>query len=362
MKTENNTRNGSALLTVLGIVAVVSVVCGMLGVTANNQTRASQITREMLKARMIAESGLNKAYNAVKENFVLAKSYHLTEAYGGGTYTVRAVSLPNAGFNRSQLFSEGVYGLGKVVVAADLENYPQVLAGTGTGNNYLMPFDIQAGGTMDFKGDFHAEITQAHANGNATVSGSVSIDGAIVSSAGTVTWKNKPDGVTLRPNQPAQVIYPDDLAAAIDALKSYAIDNGAVYATGSDIPDSPPGGVAYCTGPDTGWSGNGTGCFIFGGTFATKHLDLTSVNNYPVLVVLSPNSLGLNAGTMLRGAVLLPTSSLNFNGNAEIDGPLLVGQNITGNGTADLYAGNGQQFMTPPKLNSADKVVITAWH
>jgi hypothetical protein len=35
---------------------------------------------------------------------------------------------------------------------------------------------------------------------------------------------------------------------------------------------------------------------------------------------------------------------------------------MTGNGTADLHAGDGQGFTLPPTGTVADNVVVTAWH
>ena len=365
MKARVNGRAGSALLTVLGIVAVVSIVCAMLGASAVTQTRSSQITRDMLKARMIAESGLNKAYNAIKGDFALAQGYQLAESFGGGAYTVRAVPLTGVSANRAQLFAEGTCGLGKVVVAADLENRHKVEAVGGGGSDYYpLNYDLLVGGTMKLSGNFNADVTKIHSNGAADMGGSANLgpDQVVVSSSGTAAWKKQPSNVTLQSNKPAQEIFPGPLATAIERLKAYAQAHGAVYANAASIPASPPGGIAYCTGSDAGWSGDGTGCFIFEGMFSGKHLNVESVNGHPSLIVLSPSSLQLNAGTVLHGAVLLPNSSLKFNGHAEISGPLLVGQTLTGLGTADLYAGDGQGFNLPPQQKAVDSVVITAWH
>ncbi len=362
MKKSDSTRQeGAAMVTVLGIVAVVSIVCGMLSTSASRQARSSQITREMLRARMVAESGLNKAYCAVKSDFSLAQSYSQTETFDGGTYTVKSSMLGGADGNRAQLVSVGVYGLGRSVVSADLENRPKT-EGVITNDYYSLAYDLLVGGVLTLKGNFNAEVTAIHANGNADLSGSASVEGDTVSSSGTVTWKKAPENVTLLSDQPAQEIFTEALATALNALKAYAEANGAVYATGADIPASPPGGVAYCTGSDSGWSGVGTGCFIFAGDFSTKHMTVASVDGYPALVVLSANSVQFNAGTEIHGAVILPTSSLKFNGHASIYGPLLVGQGATGNGTADLYAGNGQGFSLPPQAEVTDRLVITAWH
>lgn len=364
MKTRSNSRNGSALLTVLGIVAVVAVVCGMLGVTALTQTRSTQITRDMLRARMIAESGMNKAYNTVKGNYALVNGYQLNESFNGGTYKVHSVTLPGTDVNRAQFFAEGTYGLGKVVMSADLEN--RALR-TGEDDNFFpLDCDLLVGGTLTLSGNFNSDVTRIHSNGSSEMKGSANLSGAqvTVSSAGTAAWKNHKitDNVTLLSNEPARVIYPPALQAAIEALIDCAEQNNAVYANAASIPFEPPGGVAYCTGSDAGWSGDGTGCFIFAGTYGNKHIAVNSVNGYPALVVLSPSSIQFNAGTVIHGALILPNSSLKFNGHAAIYGPMLIGQSMVGNGTADLYAGGGQGFSLPPTQQSADYVVITAWH
>ena len=366
MKMNLGKRNGSALLTALGIVAVVSVVCGMLGVTAMTQTRSAQITREMLKARMIAESGLNKAYHAVKENFSLVNGYQLNESFAGGAYKVRAVPLAGGvDVNRAQLFAEGTYGLGNVVVAADLENRTRAVTdGDGSGDFFNLIYDLLVGGSMDLKGNFNASVTAIHANGNAAITGSANVDAKTVSSAKTVTWK-KPDGtVTLLSNQTPKEILTLALMDAINSFKAFAEKNNAVYASGGQVPQSPPGGVAYCTGSSDGWNGQGTGCFIFEGdvSFQGSSMNVSSVSGYPALIVLSASDVKFNAGTEIHGAILLPNASLKINGHAAVYGPVLVGQTMTGNGTADFYAGDGQGFNLPPKESLTDNVVITAWH
>lgn len=360
-------RRGVALLTVLGIVAVVSTVCGMLSVMARQQARSSQIAREMLRARMIAESGLNRAYHEIRQDFRRAANYRLQAAFGGGEYTVQAVALPGASANRAQLRAVGVNGLGRSVVAIDLENRPRTVntGGGGQGDFFALPFDLLLGGDLNLRGNFHAGVEDIHANGSGDLGGSASMgQGPItISASGTLEWKRMPSNVTLRPKQSARQIFTPQLEAAINRLIQHAIAHGAVYATGAQVPHSPPGGVAYITGSDAGWSQRGTGTFIFAGAFDSKHLNITAVNNFPALIVLSPSDVHFNAGAVIRGAVLLPRGSLRFNGHAVIHGPLLVGQGIRGNGTADLYAGSAQGFNLPSQtVTQQDNVVITAWH
>jgi len=360
-------KNGSAVLVMLGVISIVMIVCGMLGFSATQQMRATQITREMLKARLIAESGLNKAYNAVKENFDAVAGYQESNvAFGGGTYTVKTADFFTAdGTQRARLVSEGVCGIGRSVVSADLENRPKVLTNEdGTGNYFDLVHDLLVGGILELKGKFHASVATIHANGDIVLTGSSKTDAVTISSTGTITWKKSDGTETKLEGQKAVEIYSAALQAAINRFIAHAIKHGAVYARGADIPESPPGGVAVCTGSSKGWSKTGTGTFIFLGDVSLQGsgLAITSLNGYPALIVLSASDVHINAGTVIHGAVIMPLASIKINGHAEIYGPLLIGQGMTGNGTADLYAEGGQGFALPPDETVTDNVVITAWH
>lgn len=371
MNMKNNQRRGSALLVVLGIILVISIASGALSYSATQQMHAAKVTRETLKARLIAESGLNKAFLAVKNDFSLAATYTDEAAFDDGSFSVRAVPLlaadGSALANRAQLVSQGECGIGRSVVTIDLENRPVTMTGGGDVDGYFgLPYDLLVGGEMDLKGNFNAFVTLIHANGKATIKGSAYTDAKVVSSASTVTWKKTDGTVQLKPYQPSVTVCPEALTAAINSLIAYAVENGAVYADGDDIPEAPPGGVAYCTGSDVRWSGEGgTGCFIFAGDVAAQgggHWTVTSVSGFPAIIVLGAGEVHINANTIIHGAVLLPNGSIKFNGNAAIYGPILTGQGMTGVGTADLYAGDGQGFNLPPDETTTDRLVITAWH
>lgn len=175
-------QKGSAILTVLGIVSIVSIVCGFLGFAATQQMHASKITREMLKARLIAESGLNKAYHTVKKDFSKVSSCSETATFGDGTYKVTSATSVGGNANRAQLVSEGVCGLGRAVVSADIENRPKTTSDGNTADDYFnLLFDLLVGGTLDLKGNFYANVNAIHANGNASISGSAYADSKTVS-------------------------------------------------------------------------------------------------------------------------------------------------------------------------------------
>lgn len=360
---------GSALIIVLGIIVVVTITAGAMSYTAGQQMHAAKITREMLKARLIAESGLNKAYNTVKGDFSKIGGCAQSGTLGEGTYVVRVVSELAGNPNRAQLVSEGRCGIGRAVVSVDLENIPLRTAEEGAGDGFFpLPFDLLVGGDLLLNGDIRALFDAIFSNGFLTVGGSSFLDVTKLSSAKQVTITNpkKVSGpYTIQENCPPQAISPEALTAAIDAFKAYAQANDAVYDSAADIPLAPPGGVAYCTGGSDGWSKKGTGCFIFEGevAFQGSGVDLQSVNGYPALIVLSASEVKFNSDAVIHGAIILPNASFKVNGHAEIHGAILVGQGMGGNGTADLYPGDdGQGFNLPDQESVTDNVIITAWH
>ena len=68
----------------------------------------------------------------------------------------------------------------------------------------VLTFDLLVGGTLDMKGNFKAEVTAIHANGNATISGSAETDAKTVSSAGTVTSFDASPSRAASPSTPSR--------------------------------------------------------------------------------------------------------------------------------------------------------------
>ncbi len=358
MHTRNDRQKGSAIVTVLGVISVVVIMCGLLGFTAAQQMRNSQVTRDLLKARVIAESGINAAYHAVKTDFAKAKGYSAQAAFGDGTYAVRSVPLANDGGGTRALFvSQGLCGLGRSVVSADLTNRNK------NGSGYLdLGYDILAGSTLTMSGYLGAGLTKIHANGTLKKSGPYACVGTTATSTGLVTWDSAV-GLTLLSYQPAVPVFTDALKKAIDALIAEAVKNGAVYATSAAIPAAPPGGVAYCTETlAKNWIRTGTGCFIFAGTvdLGGKGVNIASANGYPALIVTSASEFKSTQVSVFHGAVLIPNGKLTLSNNNSIYGPVVVGQAMTCSGAA-VYAGdNGLGFNVPG--GGPDNVVVSAWH
>lgn len=363
---KGHSRSGAAIITVLGLVSLICMAGGYMAYTASQEMHTSRVLRESLRAKMIAESGLNTAYQLLKNDFSKASGLRLENEFATGKYVVTSVPDPNNN-RRYQLISNGTCGtFGKFKVSADVENRPLITSNPGSDDLYfVLEYDVLVGGLLDFSADFKAFVDKIHSNGNMFLQKGGNINVLILSSAGTIDIHKFDGTATVSPNQPEVEVNAAELTAAINALKAYAEKNGAKYTDGSQIPDSPPGGIAWCTGDSSGWSGSGTGCFIFDGDVALQGgggRTLTSVNDYPALIILGRGQVKLNSKTVIIGAILIPNGSLHLNGGAQIYGPLLVGQALTSNGTADLFSGNGQGFALPPDETTIDNVVITAWH
>lgn len=355
-------KNGTAIITVLGLITLICIVSGYIAYTASQEMHMSRVLRECLKSKMIAESGLNKAYSIIKTNFTLANGLNIQESFGNGIYKV--TSTPDeTNPNRFKLISLGTYGeFGKYKVSADVENRQRYTSQNPQDPFFNLTFDLLGLGDISISGNFGADVNSIHGNGNIRVNGAIALDTLTITSGGTVTLRRDIPGVTIQSGVPI-VPNPPNLYTAINELITFAIQNGEVYQNGERPSANPIGGIAVCLGtPPANWTG-GTGCYIFlgGGRTVFNGITINNVNGYPSLVFLNASEVCLTGNVTLNGAVLLPASSLSFNGNSAVYGPLVVGATISGNGTANLYSGTfGQGFNRPPLVS--DNVVISAWH
>ncbi|MFO7937861.1 MAG: hypothetical protein R6V06_09695 [Kiritimatiellia bacterium] len=364
--------NGSVLLVTIGITTIISMTLAFLHVMAKQQIHSTIRTKDSLKARMIAESGLNFAYNMIRNDFDQLRDFTIKSQFDDGNYTVIAKTFSDNLVNRAQLASVGTCGSGKSTVAADLENCPvSDNSGSSDDDSYSLDFDVHVGGQTDMGSNFHSDVNDIFSNGNIEIKkGSTLDENVVVSSAGTVTWGKKndppPAGATINSGQPPQEVYPASLEAAITAYIEYAEINGSVYTSGSDIPSSPPGGVGLYTGTEPlilHGTYNGTIIALGGRITINAGTVISGLNGAPSLISLSPDSIKINGGATMHGALLAPNSAMSLQGTAAFHGPLLVGQDIKGSGTADLYAGTGQGFSMPMLQEEiGDNVVVISWH
>jgi hypothetical protein len=356
---KKNAQSGVAIITVLGLVSLISIASGYIAYTASQEMHISRVLRESLKAKLIAESGLNAAYNQLKTDFSRANGLDLASDFGSGRYVVTSTPDPDS-TRRYKLTSNGTCGqFGRYKVSADVEN--RQITGTHSDDEFALEYDFLGLGSITISGNFDAHVDAIHGNGNVTMGGGSSTAATTISSSGTVTINKKVTPAPTTANGVPIETLPAGLDAAIDELIAFARQNGEVYANGVGPAAAPNGGIAVCEGfPPANWTG-GTGCYIFlgGGKIVMNNVTINNVNGYPSLVFKNTAEISFTGNVDLNGAVLLTSSSLRFTGNATVNGPLVVGQTVDGNGTANLTGGD-QSFTRPPTVT--DNVVISAWH
>ena len=356
---KKSAQSGTAIITVLGLISLICMASGYIAFTASQEVHTSRVLRESLKAKLIAESGLNAAYNMLKVDFRRAPGLNVESDFANGSYHVTSAPDPASTF-RFQLTSVGTCGqFGKYTVSCDVEN--RQITGRDDDDEFELEYDFLGLGSITISGNFDADVETIHGNGNVVMGGGSSTAASRITSSGTVTINKKVSPAPTTANGVPVETLPAGLEAAIDELIAFARQNGEVYADGVAPAAAPEGGIAVCEGfPPPNWTG-GTGCYIFlgGGKIVLNNVTINNVDGYPSLVFKNTAEISFTGNVQLDGAVLLTSSSLRFTGNATVNGPLVVGQTVDGNGTANLTGGD-QSFTRPPTVT--DNVVISAWH
>lgn len=391
MKTLLNTirgsNNGSALVTVMGVILLIAVVGAGMVTLGRQQIYSARRMRDYAKAQIIAESGANAAYSLLKTNFAARTNpdnFPLT-SFGDGTYDATVVSVSS---NLASITSTGVCGLARAVVRVDIKNYPLATSnGAPIQGQSPYGFAVLSGGYLGWSGGSDLQMSNGwmHGNGYYAANGNNSIFGNIESCTsigmvggaqitGTGRAPSISGGTVGTP-----VVGPVPLVSIpdIDLAPYYAAAQaqGQVFNTATKYLSgnvSPPGGIMWVNGNISMAEGNYTGCFIATGSIelqtasANSSINNTKVNKYPVLVSRDGNILVKQAKMWtFNGLVYVKTGSFDKQGNGDVvgTGAIIAAGNVTKNGgwTAMLYS---DPTPIPPGGNNmtiADKVVITAW-
>ncbi len=129
-----NSREGSALLTVLLVVLISSVlVASFFAMSTQRSFMAKRLTNRT-RAISIAEAGVHVAYSILSTNFDARASDDAFPAtsYGGGQFDVTVTAISN---NIAVIKSEGLYqGVAEVVIL-DVTKYGADTPGSGGTSN-----------------------------------------------------------------------------------------------------------------------------------------------------------------------------------------------------------------------------------
>lgn len=379
------TRRGSALLAVMGVVFLIAIAAASMVATGRQQVFSAVHLRDYVKAQMIAEAGANQAYNLMKTNFAARldpNNFPLTP-FDGGTYDPCVVSVAS---NKASITSTGVYGSATAIARVDVQNYPTTLTnGAPVQGQGPYGFAILAGGDLGWAGNSDMQMSNGwmHCNGTYSANGANTARGNVESCLGismvggaTITGIGKApsiSGGTI--GQPVVASVQTIAIPNIDLTPYYnaALSNNQVFGSGKAISGTvaPPGGIMWVNGTMSVGNGSYTGCFIATGAIELKTtgqgtITFVKVNRYPVLATRDDSITVKQAKTLtFNGLIYCKTGSFDKQGNGDVfaTGAIIAAGNVTKNGgwSGMIY---GDPTPVPPggiPPVTADKVIITAW-
>ena len=380
MKRNGNDRNGSGLLAVMATILIVTMGGAGLLYLAQQQTHAVKMAQHSMRAQIIAESGANAAYSAIKHNFAGRTAPHV--AFDGGVYDVTVTTQADA--KTAQIKCVGTYEKSQATVILDVKNFAEVVEGGIVPRTSPWAHGVFCNGYIEFKGASRLEgsvhvnnylrtngalewgteaedcdvtccgVDGYHGNGNVTIHGQVTAPDIVVKGQNHIREEEK--------TTPDQVVFPENLD--LSAYYQIAQQNGQVYS--SQNPKG-PGGVRWINGDLTQ---NGTlrytGCVIATGNIEFKGaVHQTQYEDYPA-VVSRDGFLKVNGAHEFTG-LIYARGNVTWNGAGDFVGSILCGGNMTFNGASGIIA---YQYCEPAAIRGSessygsvtnDLVRITAW-
>jgi hypothetical protein len=288
-----NNRSGSALLSVMIIITIVSLMAGGLYSYSSQQVFQSRQMTERIRARNIAIAGANNVVSQLLApgNYGARNNAFPAASFGGGTYTIAIENTDNRNSGRAMVTSVGTFGESSVTVGVDVRDarrenrrpswFDYVIFANG---------DLRFNGTPELiQGDLHTNNDWTLSGGYGSVEGTISArNGASppipADKLGTYQVVNFP---TLSDPDFKKLI---DAATARGEYRRITPAGGTLVVDGST--NFPPGimvvdgnlefrgsgvrrlnGVLYVNGSVTA---NGSGTMILDGTFLTR--DAITIN------------------------------------------------------------------------------------
>ncbi len=345
----NLTRNrckGSGLLTVLVVVLVIAIATASIASLTTGLPVIIRRQSDAIRAKAIAEAGLNEAYSRLTADFGLRynpAAFPLTN-FGGGSYDITVTPI---GDSMARLLSVGRYGVATMRVGMDVRN-----AGTrpeNDGDDDVPPnpwrYAMFANGNLRLNGTPPTVRGHLHTNQEFRLSGNPrNIEGTVT--ARSFDWS----GGQLPPQQIGtfrEVPFPSLSDPYFVSLLGIAQANNAVR----------PGGRTYRASDFAGISG--------GVIWITGNATLHGSFTFNGVVVVTGKITFQGSGTRVINGLLYTPSSIEANGSTELylTGSLMAGGNIEFNGASSIFTHGavgpgGDEDDTP---TGEDRIVVTAW-
>lgn len=338
-------RRGSSLLMVLGVIAVVAVATASIASLTLNLPGWMRRQTDAIRAKAIAEAGLNEAYARLRDDFSLRYQPLAfgQRSFAGGTYNVTVTPV---GERAARLLSVGRYGIAEVRVGMDVRNAAAQSGDSGSDQRPPNPWQYAmfANGNLRLNGTPPTVRGALHSNQEFRLSGNPrNIEGIITARSIVST------GGEIPPQQIGtfrEVPFPSLSDPYFVQLLATAQANGAVRSGGtfreSDLATI-HGNVLWVTGNATFH-----GSFTFNGVIvATGRITLRG------------------SGTRVLNGLMYTPGDITSDGSTDLylTGSMMAGGNIEFNGASSIFThapvGPGEEGYEqegPP-----DRIVVSAW-
>jgi hypothetical protein len=358
----NHTKNGYMLVTVIGILTVLSLVFTMLFKITQQTVFNGKHTKSRTKAVAYAEAGIEFAYSVLRDNFdnrtnsasfridtgtTYTNGAPLTSVYGEGTFTLTVTPLGSQYVVINSLGACNTATAEAEVLVED-SNY------TDWGKYEAFKKAIAAGGSGDFSGNgtvYSPIELDIHVNDKVIVNGNIDIDNINIASATEIDLKNK----TLNGSATSPIISSSGTATdgkyveavppiyipTINLTPYYnkAVASGSFvtaltseYKITSDI--TPAGGILYVDG-DVKIYANVTGTVIATGNITIVSGGVKETGSGIALATETGDIVNRSTGES-EGLVYSRTGSYYQNSVGTLTGQIIVGNDVSKTGGASL--------------------------
>ncbi|TAN38162.1 MAG: hypothetical protein EPN23_03085 [Verrucomicrobia bacterium] len=360
---KKSTPQGSALLTVLVIMGILTIAIGGAGYgflyVAQQQPNMVRKTSNLMHARTIAEAGANIAYAMLSTNFALkdTPSAFPATSYRGGVYDV---SISSISTTSAILTSVGMYNASTSTVAMDVQNFTTNAPGNLPAATGAYANGVLSGGAMAWSGNSVVDVGSGTVQSNTklTISGNGGINGNAASSGqikltGNATIQGNSTAPSYSLSGNAAIAGTKTTASvapvtvpSIDLTPYYnaALANGQVYNTSQSYSGNytlnPVGGILWVNG-NLSFGGNGTinGCIIATGDITMSgNVTQSKYGNYPGLASQN-GSITLSGNVSNHGLLYAKTGNVMVSGNVDFTGSMIAAgtYTVSGNFSAFVY-------------------------
>ena len=387
MKTTDHQKRGFALLSVLFIIAAISLMLGMLSQIGGQRAYTAKRLVDQVKSLAYAEAGIDYAYSILSvdfdqqnnpDAFLLNPASGGTQSeYGDGSF---AISITPVDAKYVVITSVGQSGdaTSTAEVLIDDENAGSGGSTPATDYSSMEGFNyaVLSGGTFNFRGCGTVTGSKMHSNSSIDIRGSagsnLDITSSVKISTGKVTVNGSLTAPVVDPHQNATITggtieqYVSPIAIPDIDLTPYlawAQQHGEVrngFSTSSSY--TPAGGILWVNGDVTISGGPGT--VINGSIIATGNIHVSGhVQINPTSTVFGMASrdgdITNTSSGRINGLVYAKTGNYSQTANGELYGQLIVNGTIKKGGNSDII--NYVRSVPTPPGGPGSSTPTTAW-